>query len=41
VNKALPFILNLILFIAGGVLAWMAGREASKVQQTLAEENHG
>jgi MFS family permease len=41
VNKALPFILNLVLFIVGGVLAWMAGREASKGQQALAEENHG
>lgn len=26
-NKTLPFILNLILLIVGGVLAWLAGRE--------------
>ena len=27
VNKSLPFILNLVLFGLGGVLAWLAGRE--------------
>ena len=33
VNKALPFILNLVLFVIGGILAWLAGREAQSDQE--------
>ncbi len=40
-NKNLPFILNLVLFIIGGFLAWMAGKAADVDQKALqvAESN--
>jgi MFS family permease len=36
-NKALPFILNLMLFIVGGFLAWFAGRKSAAEQIAIKE----